>query len=325
MPGLISHNYFSNAIIDSLDKGVAEIIDRHFDAYQVGAQGPDILFGLRVSAPCFRRFGNAVHEGKCLEVFDAAADYILDSGNEAALAFMLGMVEHYVLDKTIHPYVIYKSQGEMKQLYPPQYDNSSRHVVLETHLDNFVVNELSGGGYDTVLRGGSLMPLNKKTLEAIDGLFLEGIAPLYEVPLKKGMAARSTKRTKSFFALTNSGVGLGYFIMDIAQRVLYKNRALTGYFLEKANDKRLDAPNLNGKTWYSVLGGEKETTENFFEMLDRAKWQVNTYLRQFLNRVDSNTPMDKNIFQLNYNGEQIDRIEKNAQDNDGQGQHRQDL
>ncbi len=131
MPALAAHYQFGALVFEKLPKPIQEIITPHREHYDVGTQGPDILFYHDV----FKKdevvdFGNHLHTlsgaSFFLEIWDKKSSW-----SKELLAYLCGFCAHFTLDKNCHPYV---------NEYAPTGDE---HIIMESAFDKIIVDKYS--------------------------------------------------------------------------------------------------------------------------------------------------------------------------------------
>ena len=113
MPALIAHYLFGEEALnrggDPRIDGVQTGPELARRAFLLGCQGPDPFFFCFTSVRrAAARLGGAMHRGRVGEAFDlirAGVEGFGPEGRPAGEAFALGLVAHYVLDRTAHPFV----------------------------------------------------------------------------------------------------------------------------------------------------------------------------------------------------------------------------
>jgi hypothetical protein len=144
MPSLLTHQWFSQAIIDRYQSQFP-FLKKYAYAVYLGAQGPDpfFFFGRAPFASRKERkdigaFGSFLHNGdleqtllQLLRTYHAS-----NQRDEAITAYMIGALTHYALDRCVHPYVFYRSgfdkDGQLTGIY------GRDHGHLEVLIDNAI-------------------------------------------------------------------------------------------------------------------------------------------------------------------------------------------
>ncbi|CDX02721.1 hypothetical protein SDC9_18671 [bioreactor metagenome] len=128
MPACLTHYQFGQEILDRLDPELKSCALAYKGEFDVGLQGPDIFFfykpyrKTRIAA-----YGNACHDQPALEMFRPILKKVHHKG---PLAYMMGLICHYILDANCHPYV-YKHSSDMFEhhLMEAAYD---RHILTRS-------------------------------------------------------------------------------------------------------------------------------------------------------------------------------------------------
>lgn len=139
MPALITHRLFGEESIDRLPVGLLSTDDERA-AFLLANQGPDPFF-FRVRTPhmgtCMQ-LARVMHRSRMSEQFAVLREGVSrlperDAG--VGRAFVLGLLSHYVLDRTAHPFV-YAQQWGIQQADPDLAEASGEvHAVIESDLD----------------------------------------------------------------------------------------------------------------------------------------------------------------------------------------------
>lgn len=107
MPSDYTHLHFGRKAKTLLPKRLSIAIKQHSDLFDIGLQGPDILFFYQPLKKCpVNQTGYAMHEMSAKDFFFPARE-ILESLDDksAALAYLAGFLGHYALDTTCHGYI----------------------------------------------------------------------------------------------------------------------------------------------------------------------------------------------------------------------------
>lgn len=142
MPSSLTHHIFAQDALPIISK-VFPFIEQHKDLVAVGTQGPDLFFfyGMvpwrkRNDATLAHAAGSALHAMDPLDLFPPLWKKLASQPadlQELLASYLFGTMLHYLLDRTVHPYVFYRTgfdaQGALTA--PFVYD----HARLETAMD----------------------------------------------------------------------------------------------------------------------------------------------------------------------------------------------
>jgi hypothetical protein len=135
MPSVYAHYRFGNELTQLLPEDVKSIITKHRELYNLGLQGPDILFFYH---PVFHnyvnRLGHQIHLWKGRRFFQTAVRQVrCQREQEESIAYLCGVVCHYALDSICHPYVNQCVQ-EKKLSHTGIEGSFERLLLVEDHL-----------------------------------------------------------------------------------------------------------------------------------------------------------------------------------------------
>lgn len=143
MPATIVHSYFANDVYDILPKTIKEKLSP--SRIRMFGQSMDSLmfynlFSL-LPGKNIRKFASYFHKNKSQTFFINLINYIKEnnfSNDSDVCSFLVGMICHYELDSTIHPYVYYKT-GLFNKHSKETYKYNNVHAFMEVFLDNDMV------------------------------------------------------------------------------------------------------------------------------------------------------------------------------------------
>lgn len=107
MPSTYAHYRMGQQVRQSLAGRQREVVEAWPELYLIGLHGPDILFYYKpLSANPVKTVGHALHERPGRSFFSHACRAVRESRQpEAALAYAYGLLNHFALDMSCHPYV----------------------------------------------------------------------------------------------------------------------------------------------------------------------------------------------------------------------------
>ena len=138
MPASYAHYRFGKRLLPSLPADIRQTIQRFRRMYDMGLQGPDFFFYYNVlMKTAIGDLGKTFHRQTGQEFFTVAGKA---ATSDAAKAYLYGLLGHYCLDSTCHPFV-----NQLDKI------GEARHVPLESELERFLLaldKELSPEAYD---------------------------------------------------------------------------------------------------------------------------------------------------------------------------------
>jgi hypothetical protein len=145
MPSSITHAYFSIDLYDRLNINKRKLLKPYTSHLKTFAQGPDVFFFYKLFCPKsgknVRSLGRYMQKNHTRDFFVNLITEIKRrklSRNPEILAFLYGFISHYVLDMTMHPYVIYKT-GMYSKSNKSSYKYLGGHANLELYIDAYLI------------------------------------------------------------------------------------------------------------------------------------------------------------------------------------------
>ena len=105
MPGIYAHYRFGAAVLASLPADIRRSIQRFRRLFDVGLHGPDLFYYFYPVGSDRSLLGIKYHEQNGKTFFAHACRSIRLERSEAASAYLYGVLCHYVLDSTMHPFI----------------------------------------------------------------------------------------------------------------------------------------------------------------------------------------------------------------------------
>ncbi len=150
MPALITHNVFGQMVCEKNFSSLFTTQDEK-DAFSIGNQGPDPMFFRCRATPSQIKLAHQVasdlHSEKMSKTLNAlrqALKKLPEEDYSVGLAYVLGYLSHYILDKTVHPY-IYSTQYAIQEMDEELAESSGAvHGVIESDLDSILMLRFFG-------------------------------------------------------------------------------------------------------------------------------------------------------------------------------------
>lgn len=146
MASTATHTFFILDVYDKLDTKTKKLLIDDKNMLKIASQGMDPFFFYKIMTPWkgkrMREFGEYFHDNYTYEFFETLINYIKYNGyarSSQVMAFLYGMLSHYILDSNIHPYVIYKT-GIFNKKDKESYKYNMKHEEFESMLDNYLIS-----------------------------------------------------------------------------------------------------------------------------------------------------------------------------------------
>lgn len=257
-----TYSYFARNLINYLPPAALAVVKLYPQAYQLGALGADVLHPLgRLSAE--------LDVANPYLLFEQTGAHIYESGSKCQLAYMLGMLVHYLLDSRINPYLYYFAEHGVPHYFDDGKDMMSYEQITSS-VDCHIVNAYLDGD-----------PTRVRDI-AMDEDVLDDIAKLYERAISQ-------------------------VVGHTLQRKVIQRQLATidwpdpeGYRLTE-----LDYLNRNHRVWETVRNGNWTSTISFVELLVNLRKYALPLVDLYMGRVRSKyqlLPAASNPFQLSHLG-----------------------
>lgn len=100
----------------------------HRKVFLLGCQGPDFYYFLKFKVHTIPpNLGELIHKDSTREVFKKAFEFLKKNNSSLLRSYVLGWVNHFIVDKNVHPYI------DSKKTYD--------HKRLEADIDTYILNK----------------------------------------------------------------------------------------------------------------------------------------------------------------------------------------
>lgn len=275
MPSSITHSYFMKDVYDKLDNDIKKMIV--LESAKTFAQGPDIFFfynmGFGRKSNNYRNIGNYMHEHNVNNYFINIIKYIFDNDlfdNKDAISYLYGSISHFVLDSTMHPFVIYKT-GVFDKKVKDTYKYNGLHPDMEYYLDAYMIfqNEKKEAKeykmYNYILN-------NDIFDDTIVNMINYVIKDTYDIDNMGNIYNKCIKDMKTFYKLFNYdpyGIKkVGYSVLDfIIPKKFIRKKVFSFYLTHNCKKYYL---NLDKITWNHPCDKYETYNYSFIELYVKA-------------------------------------------------------
>ncbi len=250
MPRHFTHYYFSNKLTENVSYAISSIIKLYPDAYLLGVLGTDVIKGTGHS--------EKLESMSPLQLIDVTARHIFTNGSKCQLAYMLGYVCHYALDKAANPYIYHFAANGVAGYFGGEVETHSCEDIA-IGIDRHIIRDYLGTAKAVELMDN--MSLRKEVVEEIAELYSDIINDVADITYSHHKMVSAIKEARLDMPLSE-GIG------------------------------RVDYMNREHRVWKTVIRGEQECRLSFDELLTaeiaNAKRLVETYM--LLARSGKETP-----------------------------------
>ena len=172
MPRSFAHYYFSKKLTEDMSYALSAIIKLYPDAYLLGSMGADLFKGKEHKL----RFLST----DPVQLFGVSARHVFTNGSKCQLAYMLGFLSHYALDRVVNPYVAYFSANGVAGYFGGKIETVSAEDI-EIGVDRHIVRDYLGQEKAAELLEG--FKTRKLVLQEITDLYMDVLNDLADIYL----------------------------------------------------------------------------------------------------------------------------------------------
>ncbi len=288
LPAYIAHALFGDDLYNRLSASARQVVSQYREAYDLGLQGPDILFFRKVlsGGSPLNQIGGRLHKENTDGLFTALTSYLLERQNsddfQRLKAYVYGFVGHYQLDSHCHPYVYWvqnqRSQGK---------NDSWVHHQIESELD--------GGLYRFRFRRSvATFPYRKyfspstQDVAAVSLLYVPVIEQMTGAKVSAGEVALSIRDTiKICRWMLDPTSGLVAGGLRMWEQLSIHARKYSCYLKQEPQG---DLLNLGHAPWKNLQCESSPHQESFLDLLDMAAWKGEKMIEEIENALAAGVP-----------------------------------
>ena len=274
MPATITHAFFAKDVYEVLPYNIKEKLE--LSRCRMFGQNTDSLmfynlFSIKPGKK-IRSYQDIVHSTKTQDFFINLLNEIKNSEapDKDTYSFLMGFICHYILDSTIHPYIIYKT-GIMEKGKPNTYKYNNRHAFMESFIDmDMVARRTKKNPYQFDLGAFcfNLKPFSNNLNHVIENTFyetfhLKKMDKIYYQSLKQMKSALLTYRKDPY--------GIKKFIYKTVDtftpKSAFRFEAVSYHCSLKDTHNYL---NTNHELWRNPIIYNKTSNESFVDLYIKA-------------------------------------------------------
>ncbi len=268
MPDPVTHFCFGQDVLKELSEDTVSKID--LDIFGRALQGPDSLSTIGFFGGKNKKFSvrnTVMHKQKTGAFLTALEKETEKTKLSELFSLLVGMVCHYSLDRTAHPYIICKA-GDYDGT-EETYHLRSGHVRLEHSIDCYFIRtryKKTPWRFSVTDRILCLKKLPEVLRAPLDRVFNEvyGWVDGFDVFNK------SLRDERLFYRLMQDPIGLVHY--SLRPLSFGKTRfCMFSYYRRDTDSRRVDYMNEKHLLWHHPFDNSIESRDSFFDLYDKAK------------------------------------------------------
>lgn len=305
MPNQITHLWVGEEVLKRLDKSLAEIAKENLQSYRMGTLGPDFLFVLReVGIGNAPRYANLMQYLNMYEVFEECAKFLENKSNDNKLAYMLGLMCHYVVDMRFHAYVNYFVEEAMPKYFEGKY-HLTLHALMEAAIDEHIIEDkmkINPRAYKVA----KYFKTSSYDKENISELYHKVINDVMDCHVSKANLKMALRLTKIFFNFTTDTKGYKKKFFNYIEDKKGMKKQLSSTIRPPIKYKEFDYLNDNHLKWRLARNRDIWLDKSVDELLDICIDESLDYIDKFIKRLKHSVLLSREDFIINYEGVAID-------------------
>lgn len=270
MPCMITHKIFAEKVLMNLSKkDIKELIERNAQLYYIGSNGPDILFYHNAypwqmhQSQHVSKLGNQMHAMGINAFYEKAFQIIHQQKNvlikERMMAYLLGHLTHWSLDKSVHPYIFYWTGAHEKI-------HMDYHHRIESDIDLKMLHRVKGMNVKEY-QSYRICEYDDSMLQAIARLYVPIAKEIYHVELKVNDIRKALEQWKTLQKLFQDPSGNKQYLLQQMESLCHIPWRYSAYLLKK-EEEDIDVFNEEHREWCHPCDDQYKSTKSFFELFD---------------------------------------------------------
>jgi len=239
-----------------------------------------------------RKIATKVHNTKINDLFITMIKYIKANNlehNSSVMAYLYGLISHYILDSTIHPFVLFKT-GKFKKADPSTWKYSGLHHDLEMNFDRYIIEtKLQENPFKYRFYKALDNRLSPEILRLLDHSFYQ-VFKIKDYSRKYQKSISDMKRALWFFRYDPYGIKLFFYRLIRPFRKGKLDPLVISYSL-KTNRER-DYFNLAKQTWNYPTNKKIKSNKSLIELYDEALKKTVSLIKELDKYLYENKKLD---------------------------------
>jgi hypothetical protein len=276
MPALITHHIFGEHSVKLLPEGIVTTQEELL-AYLLGNQGPDPFFFRALAAPATVRkvtgLGSAMHHGRVAEAFASlrrGVNRLPEKDQALGRAWVLGVLSHYALDRSAHPYV-FAFEDAVIENGDASMENAHGqvHAVIEGRIDSWLLEKERGVDV-TVCPPERELCRSARTDEVAGALMAQTAREVFGTEIGPDEYGRAVDNMRLVYKLIEPAGSAGAQGIGAVEQLVRDNYSLVSALAHETDvDDAHSFANTEHRPWTDRETG-RVSTESFMDRFDAA-------------------------------------------------------
>jgi len=290
MPSLITHYLCGDKWLNQLNEDtVKSLITKYRQVFNVGTQGPDILFYYRIW-PWYKtkgidKIGSKMHSEKVSEVFQEGLKYINTTKENRGLltAYLLGYACHYALDSSTHPYIYYMTGFAKEKDFKGQY--SCYHSKFEKAIDLHML-EMEQRLQHTDIKVAGFIRLNRHEALVIGNMYSIVLAKVFNISITPKQVATAISDMRNIYSFLEDRRGKKMKLFNWLEQKLNYNSYITSNMYTHKLNKDFDYLNHQELPWQLPWDNTSVRNDSFYQLYNNAIAETNRLSQGIVNYLE---------------------------------------
>ena len=299
MPSTITHAYFGEDLFKKIPKESKKIIIDEKKSLMMFSQSMDALMFYNIynifPGKKIRDLAPIFHTNKVNDFFTNLIEYIKENkyyNDPKTLSFLYGLISHYALDSTTHPYIFYKT-GLYNKDDKTTLKYNAMHTYMENYIDNYFLNNRNKN--NKINLNEFCFDLSKFSHElnlSIDNTFYK----TFGINNMSKIYYNSLKHMKTFIMLFRfDNYGIKKNLYKCIDKLKPKNTFQFNSISYKSdNYDTYDFLNSNNNIWYYPVDNNISSNKAFLELYNDALKKAIDIINEINNYFFKNIKIDIN-------------------------------
>lgn len=277
MPNIITHKIFAEEVYKKTNKkDIKDLIEKHFQIYYIGSNGPDFLFFYHAlpweayKSHYLNEIGSRLHTEGINAFYESAVNSVQKEKDpytkENELAYLMGHLCHWSLDMMTHPYIFHRT-GNCKGL------SAGLHHRFESVMDALMLRKYHDVDIEDY-RSYEICAFDEEMLKAIARIYVPAVQHAFATDIKVYDLREALTSWGNIQKLLYDPKHTKVKLLKGIEKVIQKPWLISGNVVPKRIEETFDILNEKKTTWLHPCDDTRSSNESFQELFQRAVSQA---------------------------------------------------